>query len=248
MLYKGVLITAASGKIGDAVASHNQHGAYFRPKGVMVDPNTSTQGMVRTAMANQVYAWRKQTNEYREAWEAYARKVERQKSRPCSKHNTGFNEYIRWAVPRDYANQAFGTVMGIGDAIAKMPQPEFKTLPTGTVTFDIGTGTFVFHVLYDNTDDWCFDQDAAMLIYIGSRKQIDGTIGTRGFHPTINFYAGPWRLAAVITGDPDDPLPGELAIMYDFQPPSPGRTFWKAVITKDDFGQSRPYPFMTPNG
>lgn len=77
MLFRGVIVGAASGKLGAMVASHNKGGQYMRAR---VTPSgavpTAFQQVVRNAVAGLVPAWSSElTDDQRNAWNIYATNV-----------------------------------------------------------------------------------------------------------------------------------------------------------------------------
>jgi hypothetical protein len=68
----GLLVGAASGKIGSAVASHNRYGTYFRVWVKPVNGLTGYQIVARDRLIEMSQDWKTLTAEYRAAWDQWA--------------------------------------------------------------------------------------------------------------------------------------------------------------------------------
>lgn len=102
MLFRGLLVGAASGKMGALVASHNKGGQYMRarvtPSGAVATP---AQGVVRNAMSSLATAWSQDlTADQRLAWADYALNVPGTNRIGDPIQLSGQNWYIACNVPR----------------------------------------------------------------------------------------------------------------------------------------------------
>ena len=86
MKYIGLLSSAASGKIGGIVASHNRGGTYFRHHAVPVQPRTASQTAVRNQLQGFSSAFKNLTPTQIAGWNALAKTVTLK-----SKLGTSFN-------------------------------------------------------------------------------------------------------------------------------------------------------------
>ena len=68
LLKYSALVAEARGKLGDAVLSRNQYGAYVRGKGILVDTASDPQLAVRARMIEASQAWRTLTDAQRRSW------------------------------------------------------------------------------------------------------------------------------------------------------------------------------------
>ena len=72
MKYIGLLSSAASGKLGGIVASHNRGGTYFRHHAVPVQPRTPAQTLVRNQLQGFSSAFKSLTQAQIAGWNALA--------------------------------------------------------------------------------------------------------------------------------------------------------------------------------
>lgn len=96
MLFRGVIVGAASGKIGAMVASHNKGGQYMRarvtPSGKIPTPQ---QSVVRNAVAGLVPAWTSElTQVQRDGWNTYGINVPGRNALGDAIQLSGQNWYI----------------------------------------------------------------------------------------------------------------------------------------------------------
>ena len=197
MLFKGTWIGAASGKIASNVASHNRGGQYLRQHVIPTDPNTERQQAMRIAMSSAAEDWGTLGQDYWDAWARFASSVRRSNALGDEGHRSGFNEFIRWVVPRLFAHNVLGTGWANYPAIPAGPQIQLTESPECDVIDDGAT----FEVKFDNSLPWASDPDSGLMVYIAAR---------RGAHePPVNdfilaqnhYWRGPWYLAGVIRGN-----------------------------------------------
>lgn len=95
MLFKPIIGTDLSGKVGGIVASHNAGGAYFRAATIPTNPNTTFQQAVRNAVSQLSSMWQTTlTQAQRNEWEVYAANV-KITNRIGEKINvSGLNHYV----------------------------------------------------------------------------------------------------------------------------------------------------------
>jgi len=237
MLFRGTIIGPASGKLNGMVASHNRGGQYFRVHTIPTDPATGRQLKCRDALAQAYNQWRDNSPQIRQDWQNYAQQMRRVNRLGDEHHLTGWQEFSRWAAPRYQLNAQLGWTIGIGNAVAKIPEAALSIPPVGTIIDDGGT----FRLTFDNTDFWVHDQDNALMLYLCSSRDTEGTRGVRALAPTRNYFRGPYQLVDAADGDPDDPIPSTIDVPLTIDAALGEKIFWRARLTTDDSGMSKPY-------
>lgn len=91
----GALVVAGRGKIGGHVASANRGGAYLRTKVTPVNPQTSSQLLVRSRLTEFSQSWSSLTEEQRLAWNAAVSSFARTDIFGDLRNPSGFNLYQR---------------------------------------------------------------------------------------------------------------------------------------------------------
>ena len=222
MLIKSGLITQGSGSLGGMTASHNRGGLYLRARTIPTDPGTSFQQQIRGYMSTLTSLWANAlTALQRDAWDTYAAAVPVINPLGDPIYLSGLNHYVRSNVPR--------------------LQAALPRVDTGPVIFNLGDFTQPggisgdatadeIDVIFDNTDDWANEDDAAMLVY-GSRDQ--------GL--TINFFKGPYRYGGPILGDSVTPPTSPAAIASAFVLTAGANVHAKVVVTRADGRLSAPF-------
>lgn len=171
---------AASGAQGSTVASHNRFGQYLRARTTPVNPASSQQQAVRNAVKNLTASYQNTlTTNQRTAWQTYANNVTSLNRLGDGVNMTALNAYTRSNTSRQQASQTT-----IQDAPTTFDLGSFTT-PTIT----LGAGTFNGTVTFSAADAWATgtSSTSGLLIY-ASRQQA----------PSINFFKGPYRLAAKV--------------------------------------------------
>lgn len=222
MLFRGLLVGAASGKMGALVASHNKGGQYMRarvvPSGAVPTP---FQSAVRNALASLSPAWSAElTADQRAAWENYALNVPGTNRLGDSIQLSGQNWYIACNTPRLQAGlPRVDDAPVIFDRGAISLSPTILALTDGGGTLSLGAGTVT--------------ADANYLLFQG-----------RPFSPGRAKYYGSFRLTDVegmsggITGNtftPSFPVGG-----------TDSQSAFNLVITYDDGRLSTPFRVTFP--
>lgn len=91
----GAIVVAGSGKINGFVASRNRAGAYFRTKVTPVNPQTTSQSIVRSRLTSLSQAWRGLTQDQRDGWNAAVSDYARTDIFGDLKNPSGFNLFQR---------------------------------------------------------------------------------------------------------------------------------------------------------
>jgi hypothetical protein len=220
MLVKGIM-TSISGSVGGVTGSHNRGGLYLRARRVPVNVNSAEQQVVRGAAGLLATAWVETlTPAQREAWETYATNVPLVGSLGDSRDVGGLPMYIRSNVARlqsglDRQDDA-PSVFDVGT----FTQPAIASLTAATETLSLA---------FTNTDDWAGEVGSAMLVY-ASRPQ----------NPSINSFAGPYRLAGSILGAGTPPTsPAAIVLPFPFEVGQ--QVFLKVNVTREDGRYSSPF-------
>lgn len=192
MLVKGVM-TQMSGSLGGITAGHAQGGIYLRARAIPVNPSSTYQAQIRSAMTAMATRWTQTlTAAQREAWALYGANVATTNRLGDVIFLSGQQWYIACNVPR----------VG-GDAkISGISTPIVDDAPT---TFDRGDpGALGITTLGEagglalaigGAPAWAAIDDAYILVYQG--KPISAG---------RNFFAGPYRLVTIEPGDSVTPL------------------------------------------
>lgn len=213
MLYRGPMGGgAASGSAGALVASHNRAGQYLRARTTPTNPGTSQQQAVRNAVKNLSAAYQTTlTANQRTAWQTYANNVTFLNALGDGMNITAINAYSRSNTSRQQASQTT-----VNDAPVTMNLGSFTT-PTIT----LGAASFNGTITFNASDPWVngTTSTGGMLIY-ASRQQA----------PSINFFKGPYRLAAKVNS-----TAGTATFTLPFiAGPSTNKTFFKLNVAFTD--------------
>lgn len=221
MLFRGVIVGAASGKLGSMVASHNKGGQYMRarvvPSGAVASP---FQAVVRNSLASLSSAWSSELDEdQRAAWENYALNVPGTNRLGDSIQLSGQNWFIGCNTPRLQAG-----LDRVDDAPVIFDRGNISMFPVVEALNDTG-GTITFGST--------LTADAVIMVYQG-----------RPFSPGRGKYYGSMRLATT------DTLTGGMGSIT-FAPPFPtggsaNQTAFNLVITYDDGRLSTPFRVTFP--
>lgn len=127
MKYIGLLSSAASGKLGGIVASHNRSGSFFRHHSVPVQPRTAAQLAVRNQLAAFSSAFRALTGAQVAGWNALGSTVTLKNPLGVAYHPTGQQLFV--GCNRNLAS------IGISDILSTAPSiPSFPAISTFTIT------------------------------------------------------------------------------------------------------------------
>lgn len=199
MLFKVLLATDLSGKVGGIVASHNSGGPYFRAATIPTNPNTPQQVVVRNAVALLTGAWSSElTQAQRDSWDLYAFNVPLTNRIGEQRNVSGLAMYVRSNVARIQILQAR---VDIAPAVFSIG---FHTAPTMGNATAAGQTVDVSFATAQISDPWANEVGGSLLIYI-SRPQNAG----------IQFFINPYRFATFVAGDPIPPVsPVTVAVPF----------------------------------
>lgn len=209
-------IVQASGSLGGNTYARNRYGNYMRARTKPVNPNSSSQQAIRSAMTQMVSRWANTlTAAQRTAWALYASSVGMLNRLGESVNLSGFNHFIRSASLRSYIG---ATIVDAGPTTFSLPESD------STLAVSISAATQKLNITFDDTMDWCDLDEAHMAIFMGSPQS-----------PTINFFNGPWKLAGTIDGDSVTPPTSPDANLDCPFVATEGQKVWiYARITLDD--------------
>lgn len=217
MLFKPLLGTDLSGKVGGIVASHNAGGAYFRAATIPTNPNTLFQQTVRAFVAALTSAWQTTlTQLQRDAWELYADNVTVTNRIGEQINISGIAMFVRNNVAR---MQATGNALLNAPIVFNLGQLAGARANNATVaaqTVDIEFGATI------PLDPWISTAGSRLLVYV-SRPQNSG----------VNFFKGPYRFAGALEGDPIPPT-SPFTVGVTFPIGLGQRLFTRVVVAEAD--------------
>lgn len=218
MLFRGLIVGAASGKLGAMVASHNKGGQYMRarvtPSGAVPTPE---QSVVRNAVSSLASAWSQElTQDQRDGWANYALNVPGTNALGDAIQLSGQNWFIACNTPR--------------------LQAELARVDDAPLIFDRGTPSWTPSILALT--------DTAGTVGLGGSITAAGNAllyGGRPFSGGRSKYYGSFRLAEV-----DSLSAGASTIA--FTPPfsigtSGTQMEFRLVLSRDDGRLSAPFRF-----
>jgi len=218
----GAGIVGMSGSIGGTTFARNRYGSYARSKTKPVNPNTSNQSAVRAAVSYVTELWHNTlTAAQRTAWGAYAQAVAMTNRLGETTYLTGFNHFVRSNVERQ--NRSLGTVAAGPTTFAL---PEQDTL----FAVSLSEATQNITVTFDDSQDWCDEDDSYLLLYMGSPQLV-----------TRDFFSGPWLYAGKIDGDSTTPPTSTVDIAASFTATEGQKVFCYARIIRADGRVSEPF-------
>lgn len=187
MIFKSEHITQASGSIAGVTYSRAKGGTlYRRARAIPVNPDTTFQTQVRSALTSLVNSWISVvTAAQRTAWNTYGQNVLVTNKLGDSVALSGQNWYIAANTPRLQAITKLSATIAQVDAAPTIFDRGDFTTPTIT-----SADTDSVNIAFDNTDAWANEDDAALLLYMGRPR-----------NPSRSFFKGPYRLIQAIEGD-----------------------------------------------
>jgi hypothetical protein len=137
MKYIGLLSSAASGKLGGVVASHNRNGSYLRHHVVPVQPRTASQTANRSQLAAFSSAYKSLTSEQISGWNALGDTVTLKSKLGTTYHPTGQQLFV--SCNRHLAELGIPTLLSVAPSIPSIPGITSLTV-TATLTGGVVTG------------------------------------------------------------------------------------------------------------
>lgn len=192
MLIKSGLVTQISGSFGGMTGSHNRGGLYLRARSIPVDPGSTLQQAIRTAMGALSARWRDTlTAAQRDDWRTYATNTPLLSPLGDARDVGGLAMYTRGNIVR---------VQLGADVVDDAPLsgvPELSA-PTG-LALEEGTGLLTGTLV---ADPWVDEDDAWLAVY-----------ASRELSPAIGFFKGPYRFLGAIEGD-STTAPTSISVDY----------------------------------
>lgn len=212
------LLKPASGSVGDTTASHNQYGSYTRAR---TDPNvplTAWTNAVRAQVTASSQYWSNSLSEaQRIAWDCYARYKPVVDRLGDVRYITGQNHYIRVNVLK-----RLGITARRNAPPDTLDDPQYTHLRVVQIT----NGRYFAYI--DNTDDWATTKGGVLLIRLSP-------VVSAG----VNFYKGPYRLAAHVLGRDFLPPTTTQSVNSPFTGDYYAPHFWAARAVTSDGRVSR---------
>lgn len=179
-------VVGMSGSIAGNTFSRNRYGAYARSRSVPVNPNTARQQTVRNSLAALTMVWSQTlTAAQRAAWNLYAANVVMTNRLGESINLSGFNHFLR---SNSLLQQNAKTLVADGPTTFEIPESD----PAFAIS--ASEATQVISVTYDDTLDWCDEDEAYMFLFQGQPQNAQR-----------NFFGGPWRQMTPVEGDSTTP-------------------------------------------
>lgn len=211
MLFKGSLLTQASGSLGGITASHNRGGAYLRARTIPTNPNAPRQQDVRKFFSDIQVDWKRLTAAQVAAWRAYALSTPTVNALGAPIVLQANAMCARLGVPRLQAELSWSQ----GDAPSTPGLADF-TAPTNIVASSTAI-TFTMTA----ADAWRSDPGAALLVY-ASFPVSDGVL----------FFKGPYKYIGRVLGALIPPsTAGNIQIPPDLAPNVFGKRFVRIFVT-----------------
>lgn len=178
----GAGVVQISGSIAGDVHARNRFGNYIRPRTKPVNPQSPRQTAARAVIGFLAEQWRESpvTAAMRAAWATYASGISMQNRLGEDITITGFNAFIMGNAVKLLNGSDF-----VEDGPVEIGLPAQDPLFACALSEANG-----LTVIFDDTFEWCDEDDAYMSIEIGKPQS-----------PTRNFFNGPYRFHAGIAGD-----------------------------------------------
>lgn len=184
MLYKGVLIANASGRLDTSVFSHNRGGEYVRALGnPNPNPATSEQTACRDSMSQLIAAWPALPDFKRLAWHTYSRGKLRPNRIGVLRRIGALPEFTRSNFVRAQCNNWLGTSL----TIAELPPADDTPWPPVMPTLSLTNGSANLAVHFPTPDVMDLDGESVLAVWVSPPLPA-----------TINWYRSPMTLAAAI--------------------------------------------------
>ncbi len=174
-------IVQASGSIAGTTHARNRFGNYIRARTKPVNPKSSSQSLVRNAMAYLADRWHSAlTPAQRAAWDLYAANVPMKNRLGDTINLTGYNHFIRSNV---WAKTQGLTVVDAGPTTFSLPEKDPALAITASQT------TQKISVAFDDAAAWALETGAYLILSQGTPQLL-----------TRNFFDGPWRFCDKVDG------------------------------------------------
>lgn len=215
-------IIQASGSIAGNTYARNRFGNYIRPRTKPVNPNSSAQVGIRSAMSYLTTYWHATlTAAQRIAWATYASAVAMKNRLGETIYLTGFNHFIRSNC--ELVNRSL-TLVADGPTELALPEKD----ATFAVAASAASGEI--SVTFDTGLDWVDEDSSYLMVYQGVPQ-----LATR------NFFGGPWRYMDNVEGDSVTPPTSPAAMTAPFTLVEGQRVWCYARIVRVDGRVTEPF-------
>jgi len=215
-------IIEMSGSIAGNTFARNHYGSYVRARTKPVNPRSTDQNLIRSALTALTYKWAQiLTDAQRTAWNLYGASVAMKNKLGTDVFMTGFNHYIRSNTTRMARyNKSFDD----GPTVFELPEKD----PSIAVTAYVDTGNCT--LTFDDTMEWVDEDDAALIIWDG-----------RPQNAQRNFFNGPWKGISDKGGDSGAPKTSPEYFDNHWKPGAGNRQWFKFRIRRGDGRLSEPF-------
>lgn len=224
MKYIGLLSSAASGKLGGIVASHNRGGSYFRHHAIPTQPRTASQRSVRNQLAAFSSAFKGLTATQIAGWNALGATVTLKSKLGTTYHPTGQQLFV--SCNKHLAAIGIATVLGTAPTIPSIPGISTFTMTQPT------PGTTV--TAFDYTITPALPADFGVEVRATSVQSNGRSFAGKSLYRTLAGYnpatSTPSSLFAIYTAR-FGPLPQTGIISFQLRLVDPASGFAGAPVT-----------------
>jgi hypothetical protein len=167
-------ITQMSGSIGGTTHARNRYGNYTRSRTKPVNPKSSRQTEIRSAVSFLASYWFSDlTPAERTAWNLYGSSVAMKNRLGETVYMTGFNHFIRSNTLRQYQGQS---IVDAGPTTFELPEKD------NTITITGSAATQQISLSFNNALPWANEVGGMISCFLGQPQ-----------NKTRNFFNGPWK-------------------------------------------------------
>lgn len=215
-------IVQMSGSIAGNTFARNRYGNYARARTKPVNPNSTGQVLIRSALGELTERWGDTlTVGQRTAWNLYASSVAMKNKLGETIHLSGFNHYIR----SNSFRVAYGqTPVDDGPVIFELPAHD------AAFTIALGEAAQQITVSFDATKEWDNETGGYLAYYQGQPQNAQR-----------NFFAGPWKLLSFTAGVDGAPVASPVVEACVFAVAEGQRQWAYARILRADGRISEPF-------
>lgn len=189
----GVLVEEIRNSVGGIVFTRTHFGPMIRRRVTPINPGSSGQAAVRSALSAATTAWRTLSDAVRDAWSAYSDALVFRNSLGARVRLLGLNGFVARNVPQQQAGLALRTaaptVAGLSVAPGAVEGGAGVVVTAGGSQSISCTDIAVANPGFEADED-----GAALLVYT-----------SRGRSSSVNYQTGPERLAGVVLGSSGAP-------------------------------------------
>lgn len=227
MLYKGLMFSAASGKLNGTVWAHNRGGTYVRSLSIPVDPQSTRQINCRDAMTDLKDWWQNElTPDERATWLPYSLATP-QTNRLGDRHTLSpWAAFCRHSFVRAQVAQQLGYTVHMARNAPTDP-PGL----TGPATATLNADNASIDVAWSSAYNWEIEDEQGIIVY-----------ASQAIRPTVNFHKGPYQLRTMIVGDEEDPPLSPFNVPLGFTLAPGEKCFFRLRFTSNSGPTSNNWP------